>query len=167
MNRNVWITCIVLLVIVLIGLNLSRDKEISDVEMPSVMKQKGRLSAKELYSQALERKKERDMLEAKELYQMILSDYPDVDNIEMVEKELETLNMYILFSNTPTPKTVIHEVQPGDTLGVLAKKYGEYTGSVSGKVVISAAVTADIIRTEVGQDFSESQRQGREFLRID
>jgi len=84
-----------------------------------------KISAGQLYVQALDSKKEGEILKAKESYQKILSDYSDFSEIEKVQKELEGLNMELIFSNTMAPdRTVIHEVQSGDTLGALAKKYG-------------------------------------------
>ncbi|MCA9399112.1 MAG: L,D-transpeptidase family protein [Candidatus Omnitrophica bacterium] len=81
-------------------------------------------SAQGLYQEAVSLKNNGHFLEAKETYQKIMMDHPDFDNIETTQKELETLNMKIILSNTPTPKTVTHEVVSGDTLGELAKKYG-------------------------------------------
>lgn len=83
------------------------------------------MTGAQLYEKATDLKREGDVVEAKETYQRVLNDYPNVVNAEKVQSELEDLNMDIIFSNTPVPnKTVIHEVQSGDTLGGLAKKYG-------------------------------------------
>lgn len=70
-------------------------------------------------------KKEGDVVKAKELYQAILTDHSDFNQVEQVQKDLETLNLELIFSNTPVEgKTVFHTVGNGDTLGELAKKYG-------------------------------------------
>ena len=83
------------------------------------------MTGAQLYAQASGLKKEGDIVQAKEAYQKILSEHPDVGNVEKVQKELEDLNINMIFSNTPVPgKTVAHEVVPGDTLGALAKTYG-------------------------------------------
>jgi len=82
------------------------------------------LDAKKLYQQAVALKKDGELLKAKESYKMILMEHSYIENIEKVQKELENLNMRILFSNLVTNKTVTHEVVSGDTLGELAKKYG-------------------------------------------
>ena len=81
-------------------------------------------TVKQLYQQAVNMQANGELLEAKEIYRKIVTDDPDFENINTVQNELEQINMRILFSNTPTPKTVLHEVQSGDTLGKLAKKYG-------------------------------------------
>ena len=63
-------------------------------------------------------------LDAKAAYQKIIAEYPDYKNIESVQEAFYKLNMDILFSNIPTPQTIVHEVLAGDTLGKIAKKYG-------------------------------------------
>lgn len=83
------------------------------------------VSAKKLYDQAVDQKKDGEIMEAKEKYQRILSDHPDFGHVEKAQKELEDLNMELIFSDQETPdKTVIHDIKSGDTLGALAKKYG-------------------------------------------
>jgi lipoprotein-anchoring transpeptidase ErfK/SrfK len=83
------------------------------------------MTGTELYTEASGLKQKGETIQAKETYQKILTEYPDYGDVETVQKELEDLNMELIFSNTEVPnKTVIHEVQSGDTLGGLAKKYG-------------------------------------------
>lgn len=78
-----------------------------------------------MFDKAAKLKQEGQTIEAKQAYQKIITEHPDFGDVERVQKELENLNMKILFSDTPVEnKTVIHEVQSGDTLGGLAKKYG-------------------------------------------
>lgn len=80
-------------------------------------------TAQQLYKRAIDYKKNYEKLKAKEVYQEILSDYSDFENIESAQKELEDLNIEIITSSVETSQTVIHDVQSGDTLGKLAKKY--------------------------------------------
>lgn len=80
-------------------------------------------SVKELYTQGLAAKEGGDLLKAKETYRTILLNSPDFEEIEKVQNDLNDVNMGLIFSNTPTPYTLMHDVQPGDTLGAIAKKY--------------------------------------------
>ena len=83
------------------------------------------ITGAQLYDKASGLNQDGKILQAKETYQKILSDHPDFGEVEQVQKELEDLNMKLIFSNTPVPgKTVKHKVESGDTLGELAKKYG-------------------------------------------
>ena len=80
--------------------------------------------AKELYTKASRLQRSREPLRAKEVYQEILVNHPDAEDIAGIQKELEGLNMNIIFSGIEVPgKTVMHEVVVGDTLGKIAKTY--------------------------------------------
>jgi lipoprotein-anchoring transpeptidase ErfK/SrfK len=97
--------------------------------------------AKLLASPAAEGK----MLDAKASFQQIINEHPDFKNIEQAEQDLYTLNMKILFSNTQTPKTVVHEVVVGDTLGKISRQY-----NVTMDMIRTAnSMTGDVVR--VGQ----------------
>ena len=76
-----------------------------------------------LYTQAQALVSEGKLLEAKTAFEQITNDHADYKEIEKVQQELYALNMKILFSNIPTPQTVIHEVVVGDTLGKISKQY--------------------------------------------
>ncbi|MCB9771475.1 MAG: L,D-transpeptidase family protein [Candidatus Omnitrophica bacterium] len=98
--------------------------------------------AKELYAQAVKLRQMNDPIRAKAVYQELIKNYSNVDNIAMIQKESEELNLQILFSNQQVPdKTVIHEVVPGDSLAKIAKKYNttaefiRRSNNISGDIV--------------------------------
>lgn len=99
----------------------------------------------DLYKQAQALASEGKMLDAKAGLQQIINEHSDYKNIEQVEQDLYSLNMKILFSNTETPKTVVHEVVVGDTLGKIAKKYNVTMDMIK----TSNAMTSEVVR--VGQ----------------
>ena len=104
------------------------------------------ISAQKLYEQAVNMKNNRDLLPAKEIYQKILTDAPDFERIDQVEKELGDLNLEIIVSNVEVPnKTVMHEVQSGDSIAKIAGKYGTTVDLIK----ISNHLKRDVIR--VGQ----------------
>ena len=105
----------------------------------------GKTNAGQLYAEALNLKQNGDLLKAKEIYQKILSDFSDYEKIDVIQKELDDLNIRIIFSNTPAPKTLIHEVQTGDTLGGIAQKYG----TTMDLIKIGSHLSGNVIR--VGQ----------------
>jgi lipoprotein-anchoring transpeptidase ErfK/SrfK len=65
-----------------------------------------------------------DKLKARDIYQLILKKYQNVENISDVQDKLGKLNVAILFSKTITDKDTLYEVEPGDTLINIAKKFG-------------------------------------------
>jgi len=71
-----------------------------------------------------------DKLKAREIYQLILKKYQNVENISDVQDKLGRLNVAILFSKTMTDKDTLYEVEPGDTLTNIAKKFGTTVGLI-------------------------------------
>ncbi|MDP2922074.1 MAG: L,D-transpeptidase family protein [Candidatus Omnitrophota bacterium] len=65
-----------------------------------------------------------DIVKAREIYQLILKKYQNIESISKVQDALGRLNIAILFSKTITDKDTLYEVEPGDTLINIAKKFG-------------------------------------------
>ena len=65
-----------------------------------------------------------DMVKARDIYQLILKKYQNVENISEVQDKAGKLNIAILFSKAITNKDALYEVEPGDTLINIAKKFG-------------------------------------------
>ncbi len=101
--------------------------------------------ADDLYKQATTLAAEGKMLDAKTALQQIINDHPDFKNIEQAEQDLYNINMKVLFSNVQAPKTVVHEVVVGDTLGKIARQYNVTMDMIR----IPNAMTRDVVR--VGQ----------------
>ena len=120
MNRRVLIIAVTVAVVVLVWVIFPKAKR-AGVEVKSSMSSSK--TAKELYAQATGLKKDRQLMEAKAIYQKILTEYPNINNVEGIQKELEELNLDIILFGADKTRTVIHEIQTGDSLGKLAKKY--------------------------------------------
>ena len=65
-----------------------------------------------------------DIVKARDIYQLILKKYQNIKNISEAQDKLGKLNIAILFSKTITDKDTLYEVEPGDTLIKIAKKFG-------------------------------------------
>lgn len=61
--------------------------------------------------------------EAKSAYQKLINDFPASVEIVNWQKKIEDLNIKSLFSPLVTPKSVLYEVKPGDTLDKIAKGF--------------------------------------------
>ncbi len=116
MNKRNLILVVGLALVVLVVILIPKKK--SDPQAASRSQ-----TAKELYIQATSLKKDRQLMEAKAAYQKILNEYPGIKNVEQIQNELENVNMDIILSGANETKTVVHEVQSGDSLAKLAKKY--------------------------------------------
>ncbi len=121
MNNRFVIIGGTVVVLVVLWITLFRAKTPSPAAQPPVKQ----INVSDLYKRANNFQKTGDYVKARVLYQEILKQYPDYDNIMNVQKDLEELNMNIIFSTTSVPgKTVTHKVVSGDTLGEIAKRYG-------------------------------------------
>ena len=64
-----------------------------------------------------------DFVRAGECYQKIIEKFPGSSNIAKTQEALEKVNIKIINSFVPPPDSFSYEVQKGDTLGKLAKRF--------------------------------------------
>jgi lipoprotein-anchoring transpeptidase ErfK/SrfK len=64
-----------------------------------------------------------DLLSAKDTYRKIIEKFPGSANTEKAQAALENTNIQILNSPIPTPDSISYEIQKGDTLAKIAKKF--------------------------------------------
>jgi len=95
-----------------------------------------------LYSQAKKLISEGSFLEAKEIYKRLIQEFPDNSRLSKLESELWDLNIKILFSPLKDEYSTVYEVQPGDTLSSIARKFKTTVGLIKK----SNNLTSDIIR---------------------
>ncbi|MDD5136059.1 MAG: L,D-transpeptidase family protein [Candidatus Omnitrophica bacterium] len=88
-------------------------------------------SESEYLAAASNYEKKLDLVKAKESYQKMIEKYPGSNNISKTQEALESLNIKLLFSPTITPDSFAYEVQKGDTLTKIAKKFGTTTELIS------------------------------------
>ncbi len=105
-------------------------------------------SAPGLYQEALALQKNQQWLKAKETYQLLMSRYPDYEDMETIQKNLEQVNLQIIYSHGPSSKTIFYDVQSGDTLGKLAKKFSTTIDLIKKK----NSLTSDTI--QVGRELA-------------
>jgi lipoprotein-anchoring transpeptidase ErfK/SrfK len=109
---------LILLSFIKIGIQSQKPARIADRQPSSSQ------SAQELYSKAQELEKSEDKTQAKAVYQDILQNHSDYEEVGAVQKNLEQLNLDLIFSNNEIKgKTVFHEVETGDTLVKIAEQY--------------------------------------------
>lgn len=67
---------------------------------------------------------ERDNLkEARATYQKLINDFPNSPLVSEWQKKFEALNLHLLFSPVITDKSIVYEIEPGDSLTKIAKKF--------------------------------------------
>lgn len=122
MNKKIIYIVLAVLAVALLWFIIPRNKGNSTAEDQGA--QAPERGAQELYEKARAYYTNGKLLNAKEYYKRIVTDFANYEKIDVVQKELEDINIQIIFSSIPTEYTLLHEVQSGDTLGKLAKQYG-------------------------------------------
>jgi len=79
--------------------------------------------ASKLLAQAKDLQAKGELFAAKTAYQKMLNEYPASPGAAKWQKEIESLNIGLLFSPALTPKSTLYEIKPGDTLTKIAKKF--------------------------------------------
>ena len=97
---------------------------------------------REYLNQAEVSLKEGNLLKAKELYSKVIDEHPDSLFIETAHREMEKLNLRILFSPVKTESSIIYVVKEGDALRKIAKKYN----TTVELIMKSNHLKADLIR---------------------
>lgn len=81
------------------------------------------LAESKYFSQASGYEKNGELLKARETYQKIIEKFPASVNVSKAQDGVDNLNVKILFSSIPTKDSFIYEVQKGDALNKIAKKF--------------------------------------------
>ncbi len=119
MNKKLLIIILATAVIlaVFIALNLKPGRV-------SLQKKTGdTISAPNLIAQAKELELKNDLLGAKEAYQKLINEFFNSGEVVHWQKKLEDINIKLLFSPAITPKSVLYEIRPGDTLTKIAGEF--------------------------------------------
>lgn len=80
-------------------------------------------SVSALSIQAKDLQSKGNLLDALAVYQKLINDFPNSSEIMDWQKKTEDLNIKLLFSLTITPKSILYEIKPGDTLAKIAKEF--------------------------------------------
>ncbi|MDP2830758.1 MAG: L,D-transpeptidase family protein [Candidatus Omnitrophota bacterium] len=76
-----------------------------------------------LSNQARQLEVKGQLQEAKLLYQILVNDFPESPEVMDWQKKTEDLNIKLLFSPALTPKSIIYQIRPGDTLNKIAREH--------------------------------------------
>jgi lipoprotein-anchoring transpeptidase ErfK/SrfK len=80
-------------------------------------------SARFLSNQARALEAKGSLLEAELLFQKLVNDFPESPEVMDWQKKAEDLNIKLLFSPALTPKSIIYQIRPGDTLNKIAREH--------------------------------------------
>ena len=96
-------------------------------ELPKTAVDDKAVMAKEeglLFDRAKKAAESGDLNTARDVYQRIVEKFPSSNKIAKAQEALDEINIKILFSGMSTKDSVVYEVQKGDTITRIAKKFG-------------------------------------------
>jgi lipoprotein-anchoring transpeptidase ErfK/SrfK len=96
---------------------------IKKINLPLHLKAGKITSIAALSAQGSDFLKKGDLPQAKSLYQHLINEFPNSPEIMNWERKVEELNLKLLFSPLLTPKSILYEIKPGDTLAKIAKEF--------------------------------------------
>lgn len=86
--------------------------------------QSANVSLQELLNKAKDSENKGDIEQTKNAYQELINNFPSSNEMTIWQKKTEDLNMKIMFSpEISGSKSTLYEIQPGDTLVKIAKKF--------------------------------------------
>lgn len=103
---------------------------------------KSRYADKALFNMGEVYFKKGEFLKAEEAYERIIQDYPNGDFVKKAQQPLGRTKIKILFSPVKTANSQIYEVEPGDSLSSIAKKFN----TTVELIMKSNQLTGDFIR---------------------
>jgi len=116
-KSRIIISAILILLVILIALNIKKGK------IPLPIKAGNATSVSSLLAQAKALEAKNSLLDAKAVYQRLVNEFPNSSEVMNWQKKIEDMNIKLLFSSTITPKSVLYEIKPGDTLTKIAKEF--------------------------------------------
>ncbi len=120
MNKRLLIIGAFILIILIVFIGLLINK----VNLPLERKVGKAVSlASTTTAQAQDSLAKGNLLQAKLAYQQLINEFPNSGEIMNWQKKLEEINIKLLFSSTPTPKSISYEIKPGDTLAKIAREF--------------------------------------------
>ena len=172
-GAGIAVAVIVLLAFMMFGTrNLGKSKELAGIPSVKGLIEDNKLDeAKAILDKAAERgqdsdglgkeyfelasyyEKNNEIVKARDIYNLILSKYQSVENIAEVQERLGKLNIDILFLSIITDKDVLYEVEPGDTLSKIARKFGTTIDLIKA----SNSLESDVIRAGSRLKVSKSE----------
>jgi lipoprotein-anchoring transpeptidase ErfK/SrfK len=116
-NKKLIIIIVAVMVLGSMFVFLTHKKINKVVEMAS------HSSARSLSGQARTFEAKGSLEEAKLLYQKLVNDFPESPEVMDWQKKAEDINIKLLFSPVLTPKSIIYQIRPGDTLNKIAREH--------------------------------------------
>jgi lipoprotein-anchoring transpeptidase ErfK/SrfK len=111
------VSSIILIVLIALGLNLKNIQKEKKVSSDITLTLSG------LSAQAQNLLVKGNLAEAKLAFQKLVNFFPSSNEVMNWQKKIEEINIKLLFSPVVTPKSILYEIKPGDTLTKIAREF--------------------------------------------
>jgi len=117
-NKKILIIALSVIVVVAIFVTLGFRKTAG-----AIKPNKNHFTAHSLLNQARQLEIKGELLEAKSIYQKLVNEFTESPEVANWQKRVEDINIKLLFSPAITPKSMVYQIKPGDTLNKIAREY--------------------------------------------
>lgn len=124
MNKRILIlggACLTLALVILLGYRIFCGSKCASEA--SFSKAKGTAEEMAIWNRAQKNIQDGDLLKARAAYQTLIEKFPSSNMVMKSQEALDDVNVRILFSPIVTQDSFLYEVQKGDALAKLAKKF--------------------------------------------
>lgn len=118
-NKKVFIITAAIFVVLIIGLFFVLQKGRDSFSGSAF----GNSSAQALLGRVKQLESKGDLVGLRAAYQKLVNDFPNSREVMAWQKNIDNLNIKILFSPLITPKSLAYEIKPGDTLTKIAREF--------------------------------------------
>jgi len=118
-NKKILIAGGIILVILILAITLAFNKSKSSFGGSTVTD----ASAQALLARIKDSQAKGDLSSQKVAYQKLINDFPNSNEVMSWQAKADDINIKLLFSPTVTPKSVVYEIKPGDTLTKIAREF--------------------------------------------
>ncbi|MEI6631939.1 MAG: L,D-transpeptidase family protein [bacterium] len=115
MNKKIFIATGTILIVLIAGLFFTVGK--------GCLCSLGQQPGSALLGQVKDLQAKRDLLGLKAVYQKLVNDLPNSNEVMNWQKNIDDINIKLLFSPVLTPKSIAYEIKPGDTLTKIAREF--------------------------------------------
>lgn len=118
-RKLVWIIVIVLAIAASLAILLRPNRQAGSL----IRRQARPPELSESLAQAKFLETKGNLPAARDIYQKLVLDYPNSAEVMNWQRRAEDINIKVLFSPAITPKSVLYEIKPGDTLTKIAREF--------------------------------------------
>jgi lipoprotein-anchoring transpeptidase ErfK/SrfK len=122
-NKKVLITIGIILIVLIAVVSLALKNSASSGRVSESEQRNSAAGVQALLSEAKNLQAKGDLQGLKTVYLKLVNDFPNSEGVMNWQKNIDNINIRLLFSPVITPRSVLYEIKPGDTLTKIAREF--------------------------------------------